>query len=117
MNDHKELIRRWLKMAESGFAGDFSEYFCGRDYIGHLSSQDPQTLDDLIRLERGYLIANTKPRLTWQQGIKCCPGPLATARRLFALSAPTRCLNERARRRRVRADPHLKSGKRLRDPE
>jgi hypothetical protein len=35
--DDKELIRRWLKMAESGFAGDFNEYFTP-DYTGHVSS-------------------------------------------------------------------------------
>ena len=52
-NDNKELIRRWLKMAESGFSGDFNEYFTP-DYTGHVSSQAPQTLDDLIRLERGF---------------------------------------------------------------
>lgn len=51
--DNEELIRRWLKMAESGFGGNFNEYFTP-DYTGHLSSHNPQTLDDLIRQERGF---------------------------------------------------------------
>lgn len=50
---HEALVRRWLKMGESGFDGDFNEFFTP-DYVGHLGSQDPQTLSDLIRLERAF---------------------------------------------------------------
>lgn len=52
-DDNKALVRRWLQMGERGFAGDFGEYFTP-DYVGHLGGQDPQTLDDLTRLERGF---------------------------------------------------------------
>lgn len=40
-------------MGESGFTGDFAEYIAP-DYVGHLGGQAPQSLDDLIRLERGF---------------------------------------------------------------
>jgi predicted ester cyclase len=53
LETNKALVRRWLKMGERGFTGDFSEYFTP-DYLGHLSGQPPQTLDDLVRLERGF---------------------------------------------------------------
>jgi predicted ester cyclase len=52
-DDNKALVRRWLQMGEKGFTGDFGEYFTP-DYVGHLGGQDPQTLADLIRLERGF---------------------------------------------------------------
>ncbi|HTC51446.1 MAG TPA: ester cyclase [Steroidobacteraceae bacterium] len=54
--DNKALIRRWLRMGEQGFAGDFTEYFAP-DYCGHLSGQPPQSLKDLIELERGFAAA------------------------------------------------------------
>jgi predicted ester cyclase len=47
------LVRRWLKMGEKGFTGDFGEYFTP-DYRGHLSGQPAQSLDDLVRLERAF---------------------------------------------------------------
>lgn len=55
-DDNKALIRRWLRMGEQGFTGDFDEYFAP-GYCGHLSAQPPQSLDDLIRLERGFAAA------------------------------------------------------------
>jgi predicted ester cyclase len=55
-DDNKALIRRWLRMGEQGFAGDFNEYFTP-DYRGRLSGQQPQSLDDLMRLERGFAAA------------------------------------------------------------
>ncbi len=53
LEDNKAHIRRWLKMGEQGFTGDFSEYFTA-DYIGHVGGQPPQSRDDLVRLERGF---------------------------------------------------------------
>ena len=52
-DENKALIRRWLQMGERGFSGDFGEFFAP-DYAGHLGGQAPQTLNDLIRLERGF---------------------------------------------------------------
>lgn len=56
MEADKDLIRRWLKMGEGGFTGDFSEFFT-QDYQGHLSGQAPQSLEDLMTLERGFAAA------------------------------------------------------------
>jgi predicted ester cyclase len=56
IDDNKTLIRRWLRMGEQGFAGDFNEYFAP-DYRGHLSGQQPQSLNDLKELERGFAAA------------------------------------------------------------
>ncbi len=53
LESHKALIRRWLRMGEQGFTGDFHDYFTA-DYVGHLSGQPPQALDDLVRLEREF---------------------------------------------------------------
>jgi predicted ester cyclase len=53
LDDNKALIRGWLRMGEHGFVDDFNEYFTA-DYTGHLSSEDPQTLNDLVKLERGF---------------------------------------------------------------
>jgi predicted ester cyclase len=50
---NKALVRRWLELGDHGFAGDFNEYFTS-DYVGHLSARPPQSLDDLMRLERGF---------------------------------------------------------------
>lgn len=55
-DDNKALIRRWLRMGEQGFTGDFTEYLT-LDYLGHLSGQQPQSLDDLMALERGFAAA------------------------------------------------------------
>jgi len=55
-DDNKALIRRWLRMGERGFAGDFNEYFAP-DYRGHLSGQPPQSLNVLMELERGFAAA------------------------------------------------------------
>jgi predicted ester cyclase len=53
LENNKALVRRWLKMGEQGFAGDFHEYFTP-DYRGHLGGQPTQSLDDLVQLERGF---------------------------------------------------------------
>ena len=50
---HPELIRRWLRMADAGFAGDFDEFFTP-DYVGHLSGRMHMDLAELGRLERGF---------------------------------------------------------------
>jgi predicted ester cyclase len=55
-NDNEDLIRRWLRMGEQGFAGDFHQYFTP-DYTGHLGGQPTQSLDDLMRLERAFAAA------------------------------------------------------------
>src|ERR1700733_5918182 len=55
-DDNKALIRRWLRMGEQGFTGDFNEYFAP-DYRGHLGGQQPQSLNDLMELERGFAAA------------------------------------------------------------
>jgi hypothetical protein len=55
-DDNKALIRRWLRMGERGFAGDFNEYFAP-DYRRHLSGQPPQSLNVLMELERGFAAA------------------------------------------------------------
>ncbi len=52
-DDNKALIRRWLRMGEMGFTEDFNDYFAA-DFVGHLSSQQPQTLDGLVKLERAF---------------------------------------------------------------
>jgi hypothetical protein len=48
LENNKALGRRWLRMAERGFKGDFGEYFTP-DYVGHVSGQAPQSLDELVR--------------------------------------------------------------------
>jgi predicted ester cyclase len=50
---NKTLVRRWLKMGEEGFRGDFNEYFTP-DYRGHLGGEPAQSLEELVRLERGF---------------------------------------------------------------
>jgi predicted ester cyclase len=54
--DNKALIRRWLRMGEQGFTGDFNEFFTP-DYRGHLSGEQPQSLVDLMAVERGFAAA------------------------------------------------------------
>ena len=51
-----ELIRRWLRMADAGFEGDFAEFFT-EDYAGHLSGRIHMDLVELMRLERGFAAA------------------------------------------------------------
>jgi predicted ester cyclase len=53
IESNKTLVRRWLKMGEQGFRGNFNEYFTP-DYRGHLDGQPAQSLDDLVRLEREF---------------------------------------------------------------
>ena len=53
LESNKALIRRWLRMGEHGFTGDFNDYFAA-DYVGHLSGQRSQSFDDLVRLEREF---------------------------------------------------------------
>ena len=59
--EHTALIRRWLKMADGGFAGDFGEFFTG-DYAGHLSGRIHMDLSELQRLERGFAAAFSDTR-------------------------------------------------------
>jgi predicted ester cyclase len=54
--DNKGLVRRWLRLGEGGFSGDFNDYFAP-EYQGHLSGGQPQSLDDLMALERGFAAA------------------------------------------------------------
>jgi predicted ester cyclase len=51
-----DLIRRWLRMADAGFEGDFGEFFTD-DYAGHLSGRIHMDLAELQRLERGFAAA------------------------------------------------------------
>ena len=54
--DHNiDVIRRFLRMGEQGFHGDFNEYFTP-DYLGYLSGQQ-LSLTDLIVFERGFAAA------------------------------------------------------------
>jgi len=59
--EHTALIRRWLKMADGGFAGDFGEFFTS-DYAGHLSGRIHMDLSELQRLERGFAAAFSDTR-------------------------------------------------------
>ena len=59
--EHTALIRRWLKMADGGFAGDFGEFFTS-DYAGHLSGRIHMDLTELQRLERGFAAAFSDTR-------------------------------------------------------
>lgn len=59
--EHTALIRRWLKMADGGFVGDFGEFFTS-DYAGHLSGRIHMDLTELQRLERGFAAAFSDTR-------------------------------------------------------
>ena len=52
---NKELVRRWIAFANSGFSGDFA-LFISSDYVGHLG---PAVMDrgELERLERQFNLA------------------------------------------------------------
>lgn len=54
-NLNKDLIRRWMAFANTGFAGDFAQ-FIAADFIGHAG---PTKMDaaELERLERGFSAA------------------------------------------------------------
>ena len=54
--ENTELIRRWLRMADGGFVGDFGAFFTA-DYAGHLSGRIHMDLAELTRLERGFAAA------------------------------------------------------------
>jgi predicted ester cyclase len=54
--EYTDLIRRWLRMADGGFVGDFGEFFTA-DYAGHLSGRIHMDLPELQRLERGFAAA------------------------------------------------------------
>jgi hypothetical protein len=41
-SENKELIRRWIAFANTGFDGHFTE-FITPDYIGHLEAAPPNT--------------------------------------------------------------------------
>jgi predicted ester cyclase len=56
LSEHLALIRRWLQMADDGFAGDFGRYFTD-DYAGHLSGRIHMDLPELQRLERAFAAA------------------------------------------------------------
>jgi hypothetical protein len=72
LESNKTLVRRWLKMGEGGFAGDFHEYFTP-DYRGHLAGQPTQSLDDLFR------IASLRPRESQSPSPVLSPSALTTA--------------------------------------
>jgi predicted ester cyclase len=59
--EHTALIRRWLKMADGGFVGDFDEFFTS-DYAGHLSGRIHMDLTELQRLERAFAAAFSETR-------------------------------------------------------
>jgi predicted ester cyclase len=71
--EHLALIRRWLRMADAGFDGDFSTYFAG-DYAGHVSGRIHMDLDGLQRLERAFAAAFSSAHRTiedlWGEGDK-----------------------------------------------
>jgi predicted ester cyclase len=56
VRENLDLIRRWLRMADAGFAGDFGEFFTP-DYAGHLSGRIHMDVEELKRLERGFAAA------------------------------------------------------------
>jgi predicted ester cyclase len=70
---HLDLVRRWLRMADAGFAGDFGEFFTD-DYAGHVSGRIHMDLAELRRLERGFAAAFSDARRTvedlWGAGDK-----------------------------------------------
>jgi predicted ester cyclase len=53
--NNKDLIRRWIKFANSGFAGSFNE-FISSDYVGHLGTTIMDR-NELERLERQFIEA------------------------------------------------------------
>ena len=63
---HTDLIRRWLRMADGGFVGDFGEFFTP-DYAGHVSGRIHMDLAELERLERGFAAAFRDARRTVEE--------------------------------------------------
>lgn len=52
---NKELIRRWIAVANAGFPGAF-DTFIAADYVGHTGSTT-MNRDELERLERQFCVA------------------------------------------------------------
>jgi steroid delta-isomerase-like uncharacterized protein len=55
-DQNKELIRRWIAFANTGFPGALDEYIAG-DYVGHLPGFPDQDRAELERLERAFVKA------------------------------------------------------------
>ncbi|MGE5243148.1 MAG: ester cyclase [Betaproteobacteria bacterium] len=53
---NKQLIRRWIAMANAHFVGEFEE-FIASDFVGHLSGSPDQDFAELKRLELGFAAA------------------------------------------------------------
>jgi hypothetical protein len=53
-DSNKELIRRWISFANSGFPGSFDS-FIAQDYVGHLGAATTDR-DELERLERQFCL-------------------------------------------------------------
>jgi predicted ester cyclase len=56
MADNIGSIRRWIRMADDGFTGDFGEFFTP-DYKGHVSGRIHMDLAQLQILEHGFAAA------------------------------------------------------------
>lgn len=54
--ENKDLIRRWLSFAESGFRGSFGDYIAD-DYVGHLSASETMNASRLEEVERTFAAA------------------------------------------------------------
>jgi steroid delta-isomerase-like uncharacterized protein len=54
-NENKNLVRRWIAFANSGFSGSFAE-FIAQDYIGHLGATEMDARE-LERIEREFCAA------------------------------------------------------------
>jgi predicted ester cyclase len=63
VGEHIDIVRRWLRLADDGFKGDFTEFF-SPDYRGHVSGRIHMDLMELQRLERGFSVAFSDVRRT-----------------------------------------------------
>jgi steroid delta-isomerase-like uncharacterized protein len=54
-SENKDLVRRWIAFANSGFPGDFTS-FVSEDYVGHLGAIT-MDVSALERLERAFRTA------------------------------------------------------------
>jgi hypothetical protein len=57
-DENKQLIRRWLEMADTGFSGNFGEFFTP-DYAGHLTGRIHMDLADLPAVEDEVVAAES----------------------------------------------------------
>ena len=55
LEEHKDLIRRWIAFSNAGFTGTFDQ-FISAEYIGHLGAIRMDR-DELERLERQFTAA------------------------------------------------------------